>query len=363
LILKNVLVINYYGEDSANPGGRRSLFWRDFFSRYNNTNVSVLGGNNTSISNKGDGFVKRYFNRLVSLISSSCPMKNDLWLLRAKGELKSGKYDYVVFCCPVYEVCELIESNAPYVQIVDIRDGIHHESLLSSIECMKYKKYLQNLEFKLTSANVITTNIPGLRHHYQNLLSKKVHLIFNKQSHGVIETDCSDNSLNILYAGGLLKSSRGQNITRFLMALKEVRKFRKVTFTIIGRLNILEKVFYQFLYREIELIDEVSHSELEELIPKYNCMLVVNTVKRDLLPTKFWLYLKTNAFIFSVGHSYSYELLANKIEGAKWVDNDLDVIAELMKNINVSEKYPNRLAEVEKDDTVYLINELNDLNS
>ncbi|MBN3117021.1 hypothetical protein H4F46_19280 [Pectobacterium brasiliense] len=356
----SVLIVNYYGNAPSNPGGRRTLFWTDLFTQFGYT-VDV----SSFRFNEGVN-VKSFFSRLITRalgFFKEYPAGNYKWLQEVHELIRSGKYEKIVICVPIYEVCELLAEKNNYSEyIVDIRDGIFFETLFTPLEKIKFSKRLKYFESLLKNADVITSNIPGLQCHYSKMTGKNVFLLLNSSNNSLyIKNKNKYDKLNILYAGGLMRSSWGQNIYQFLLGVKKLINIGiECDITIIGRLNFIEKIFYKFIFSNINVIDEIPLSKLENSLMQYNCMLLVNTTKRDLLPSKIWLYTRTEHPIISIGGSYSLLTVMEGVPGFFNVDNDSNKIFDLLSNLNLDDKYNRLSLNFDDDMSLFKSNILNE---
>ncbi|MBE3922675.1 hypothetical protein [Vibrio parahaemolyticus] len=334
----NVLIVNYYGENGNNPGGKRTLLWKEFFKGHN-VDISFPK------SDKNKGFFQKVFHRLINFSLGHYPKLPQDWVVEVNEAINSGIYDVVVLCCPEYSVCEFVSKNSRSKIVLDIRDGIYFESLWSRMERWRYKSKLLSLEDKIKGADLLSTNIPGLKRHYENKYKLPMYLllnisVFNNQKYSIKRNVNNKSELRLLYTGGLLKSSIGQNLICLCRAIKMLNdKGERITLTMLGRFNAIERIFYTKLFNFVEIREEVPSGELSKISEDFDCFVISNTTNRDLLPSKFWFYIKSNFPILSISPSYSLDYVSKSIEGLISTSRDSEDIAEKIKQILALEDF------------------------
>ncbi|MEI7076435.1 hypothetical protein [Pectobacterium versatile] len=358
---KSVLIVNYYGSKPSNPGGRRTLFWKDLLTQYGYT-VDVFSYSDGTV--KAKPFFSRLMTRLIGFFKEY-PEINYKWIQEAHELISNGMYEKIIICVPIYELCELLaKKNTCSEYIVDIRDGIFFETLFTPPEKIRFSKRLKYFESLLSNADVITSNIPGLQSHYSKMIGKDVFLLLNSSSNSSYiknENENENEKIKILYAGGLMRSSWGQNIHKFLLGVKKLKKTgMECDVTIIGRLNFFEKIWYKIIFYNIVIIDEIPLSELESSLVQYNCMLLVNTTGRDLLPSKIWLYTRTDHPIISIGGSFSLLAIMDGVPGFFNVNNDVNDIFNLLSELSLDDKYNRMDLDFNDDMFLFKLNVLNE---
>lgn len=219
--------------------------------------------------------------------------------------------------------------------IVDIRDGIYYESLYSGIEKIRFKRKLIDYEKQLELADILSFNLTGLRDYYTSKLSRPGYVIynFNLNIESVRSYPREGKKVSILYAGGLMRSSIGQNIFEVVKAIRQFNT-NHIQLTLIGRFNVVEKMIYRLLLKSIIIKKQVSENELLNLLKSFDLLLMVNTTNRDLLPSKFWVYLLTDIPILSVGASHSLLTVSEDVPGFYDVKNDKCYIYDFLKKYN-----------------------------
>lgn len=326
------LIVNRYGENPKAPGGRRTNFWINTLAQ-RGFSCEVVHSTSNSASQ-----IVRLFRRLINLTSLRIVLPEFRWIKQLEGKIKLSEYQLIVLCVPGYEVLELLNQKKDGVTyLVDLRDGVFYESLYSKFEKFILKTLLEKYEYNLNNADILTSNVPGLCKHYSNQLNKKLILIYGiENKRDTIKTRANNNRVNLVYTGGLLRSSRGQHIYSLCKAI-DIYNSSKPFFslTLIGRFNLMER----WAYRNIKIINEIPLIELESAIKQYHGLVIVNTTDRDLLPSKFWLYIKTDAPIISIGSSYSMIHASSGVPGVFHVSNKETDIFNLISKMDWSKKY------------------------
>lgn len=344
--MKKVLIINYYGSDARIPGGKRTALWQHLLNEHK-ISYEVFCGD---IDFKQKSFFRKITTRLRFLIFSKSPEVNEKWLEDAKKKCADTSADYILICCPVYEALEVLDIETNAQKVVDIRDGIYFESLYTGFERYKYKNYLLNLESKLKLADYLITNGPGLQHYYAGLCKKNVSLLYNQMDESFVYCKKSKNDINLLYAGGLMRSSWGQNLFSLTFALRTLRKkSNSYKLDMIGRFNIIEKLVYKLIYPSIFFKGEVSNEELKELAINYDGLIISNTTKRDLLPSKIWFYKNYSAPIISINPSYSLTEVTKCIPGVFTVNNNVKSIVNLLDSRDIFKQYDRSNTKISDD--------------
>lgn len=334
--MKKVLIINYYGSDARIPGGKRTALWQHLLNEHK-VSYEVFFGD---IDFKQKSFFRKIYTRLKFLIFSKSPEINEKWLEDAKKKCTDTNADYILICCPVYEALEVLNVETNAQKVVDIRDGIYFESLYTGFEKYKYKNYLLSLESKLKLANYLITNGPGLQRYYGGLCNKNVSLLYNQMDESFVYCKRSKKNINLLYAGGLMRSSWGQNLFSLTFALRNLRKQSNCyKLDMIGRFNLIEKLIYKLIYPSISFKAEVSNEELKELAINYDGLIISNTTKRDLLPSKIWFYKNYSSPIISINPSYSLREVTKYIPGVFTVNNDIKSVVKLLSSRNIFKQY------------------------
>lgn len=335
--MKKALIVNYYGDDPKNPGGRRSRLWREIFES-EGFNVELLEGKKNK---RRSGFLAKALNRLKNLLFSSYPDAYDDWLVDVSKQCRTISPELIILCCPIYDVLRLLDEKLPAVFLVDVRDGIYHESLFTGVERLRYRRQLIQFEEKLKAADILVTNVPGLQRYYQSLTGIDVNLLYNQSTFQNYIYTSREADLKILYAGGLIRSAWGQNIVSVCLAISQLRRDgRAIRLDLVGRFNVLERIFYRLVCPSIRFFPEVSADKLSEMLGNYNCLLMVNTTNRDLLPSKFWLYKNTDASILSISASYSLAYISKEIPGFFDVNNIVDEVYSVLEKKVLAEKFP-----------------------
>ncbi|PMN71093.1 hypothetical protein [Enterovibrio norvegicus] len=336
--ISNVLIVNYYGENGNNPGGKRSLLWKEFFKDHNVDISSPKSG-------KNKGLFQKVFHRLINFALGHYPQLPQDWVVEVSEAINSGKYDVVVLCCPDYSVCEFVSKNTRSKIVLDIRDGIYFESLWSRMERWRYKNKLLSLEDKIKDVYLLSTNIPGLKKHYESKYKIPMYLllnisVFDSQIYSIKRNLSNKSELRLLYAGGLLKSSIGQNLLCLCRSIKMLNeKGERITLTMLGRFNAIERIFYTKLFKFVEIREEVPSGDLSKISEDFDCFVISNTTNRDLLPSKFWFYIKSNLPILSISPSYSLDYVSQSIEGLICTSRDSEDIAAKIKQILALEDF------------------------
>lgn len=333
-VIKSALIVNQYGSNKGNPGGRRTCFWRDQLIR-NGVACDVVGFSSNPVSQ-----LLRIIKRLINITPFRVFLPELKWVSQVNESLRVAEYDLIILCVPSYDVLKLLslkKSNVRY--LVDIRDGIYFESLYSSVEKYFLRKTLLNYEGLLKSADYLVSNVPGLSERYKAITGKGVSLIYGAQpSSSVILPNAEMGKLSMVYSGGLMRSSRGQNIDMLLKAKKNLleNKGIEIDINLIGRFNFLEKRRYR---GQVKFFAEVPPDKLAKFFKENNCLLIVNTTDRDLLPSKYWAYLNTSIVIVSIGGSYSMRFASKDVAGVYHVDNVAEEIELLLENIDIYGQY------------------------
>jgi len=237
-------------------------------------------------------------------------------------------------------VLEVLDVETDAQKVVDIRDGIYFESLYTGLERYKYKNYLLNLESKLKLADHLITNVPGLQRYYAGYCAKQISLLYNQMDESFVYCNEPKEDINLLYAGGLMRSSWGQNLFSLTFALRALRKkSNSYNLDMIGRFNIIEKLVYKLIYPSVFFKDEVSNEELKSLAINYDGLIISNTTKRDLLPSKIWFYKSYSAPIISINPSYSLREVTKNMPGVFTVNNDVKSVINLLSSRNIFKQY------------------------
>ncbi|MBO2586083.1 hypothetical protein [Shewanella algae] len=327
------MIVNYYGASGNNPGGKRSLLWKEFFKGHN---VNLSFPNNR----EKEGLFKKAFHRVMNFVLGDYPQLPQDWVVEVKEAILSDRYDIVVLCCPDYSVCDFVIRSSRSKIILDIRDGIYFESLWSRPERWRYKNKLLSFEDKLKEADLLITNIPGLKRYYQHKFQRPVYLllntsVFEEQNYTYKRSFSNKQEFRLLYTGGLLKSSIGQNLLDLCHSVKLLNnKGKRVTLTMIGRFNTIERILYTKFFDFVEIKGEVPAEDLGNIAKDYDCFVISNTTNRDLLPSKFWFYINSNFPILSISPSYSLEYVSQSIQGVITTSRNCEDIANKIESIS-----------------------------
>jgi hypothetical protein len=309
--LKTVAVVNFYSSQANKPGGMRTQFWESFLSDQG-CRVDVV--NFDLVARKR---LIRIALRILNLIFSNRPSVDSRYLEKVREWFGLREYDFVILCVPSYEVLELdftVFGSAKV--IVDIRDGILFESLFSTLEVIRYKSWLAKLERKLESADLLVTNVPGLKEHYEKLTGRFIPLLLNQvefypvQHKFDLSCEGQKNPV-ILHFGSLLSSSRGQNVIPLVRALKRFNKEqnRNISLVMVGQYHWFERLFYRLFGGDIQWHRTVPRSDISKFIFSKTICLVVCTSARDVLPAKTFTYLQFPLKIATLGYSRSLNFL------------------------------------------------------
>ena len=325
------LILNFYTGQQNKPGGKRSEFWLKLLSPYYDTSVPEFS-DLTPTNRKG--------KRLWALLTGE-PAINHGAIERAGWLIESGNYDLVVLCVPSYETIMLLDKRRGDAKfIVDIRDGILFQSLFFPLETYRFKTWLKSMERKVENADLITTNVPALKRHYEKFYRRNVFCIFNKKHfHRQEPTSAERSGLVINYSGGLLASTRGQQIFNLLRAanIEGSERARNIGFRLIGRFNIFERFVYSNISKSISFEQEVDENTLLRTQKDNVVNLIVCTTERDLLPAKTFFYLGVRLPILVLGGSYSLRSVLAGVPGVYFVPDEVDRICDFFRSFEVSE--------------------------
>ena len=312
------LVVNAYGAGDSNPGRKRSGFWIDLLKSQGHSTHLLYEESILNVSK---------YRRLKALMFSKIPSSEfdtDAVMSSISQALMTKSFDYIILCVPSYQLCQLIPRLISEIRIiVDIRDGIKYESFYFPLEIKRFSKYLSELEESLDLATLVTTNIPGLKDYYAKITKKTVYLLWPFPDNYHLEFRGKTNQDNrILFFGGLVKSSRGQNVHTLIRFLRYSTNHK---LELIGRFNFLEKLRFK-ISKNVSFHNEVSPSNASSLLVNYNVLLIMANCTRDLLPAKFWLYLRSNITILIIGESQNLDRFVSDKHGIFMIPDELEAI-------------------------------------
>ena len=327
--MKNkALVVNFYGNGMNLSGAQRSTFWQNFLSDSHDVDhyseVNVVPWHN-------------YLKRLVNLVFSRRPLSSQQNL--AAIIANSQTYDLVVLCIPAYELLEMVGEISTKV-VVDLRDGIYHESLYFDIEKWRYGKYLKKLESNIRHAAFVTSNVPSLQTYYTELLGRDVHLLLRDNQVRSRRNVHPREHINAVFSGGLSRSSRGLNLVNFAKACERFNQStpgRQANLTLIGSFNFVEKYFYRRLGCRLEA--QIPHNQLLDTLCDFNLLVVAVNTKRALLPSKVWTYLCFDAPLVCIGESVNLRYLKEQISGMTNLQDSQEEIFEFLCGLDSTARY------------------------
>ena len=352
----NILIINAFNSSPNGPGGKRTKTW-----------ITLLEGHDVEVADiptTSHGSVAvRYGKRLLGLLAGRPNVRRNYFERLVED---SKAFDLALICVPAYEVWELVPllKNSGIKLVVDIRDGITRENLFLPLENFFFKNWLKYLESQIEDCDAVVTNIPSLQKQFADQydvspLLMLNHTKFGASLKGLPEKSASNGKRIMIYAGGLMKSSWGQSALQICKALRQTKTWH---LCFVGRFNLLEKIVYSFIGRErITFENEIPEIELDDRLRKCDMALLINTTKRDLLPTKLFSYLGVGVPILSISPSKNVRDIICDIDGIVPCENDARKICKVLKDLEQGKlQLKNRRAGLSLDDDKRQIRKLFD---
>lgn len=317
-----VLILNFWG-DSQRVGGKR---WKRFGESLEHDKFDVLTYCYSNIIPSRRTILKRRILRLLGLNfllfkESYEKCLNDLKTINI-NEVKT-----IIISFPPIELLkalvdsDILNQNKNLSLFLDLRDGLLKETLEFPVELFFHKKKIKTIKKTLFSRakGIIYTNPYLLKLESLDYLEKS-HVIYNgfvqKPISSQINNDLINSKFRLGYFGGLTKSTRGQDVTGLLEAIKNSNVGNNVDLVFYGDYSLREHSILRN-YKFVKVFSTIPYSEAQIEMQKCDALLLVATVKKrkSLLTGKIWDYLSQNKPIVYYGlEGMAFDLLKeNKI--------------------------------------------------